>query len=60
MCQNGSKSAHRWTQAEEAKEAVADWLNGLATDVHDKGSVKLVQRLDKCLDCNGDYSENKH
>jgi hypothetical protein len=26
----GSKNADRWTQAEEWKETVTDWLNGLA------------------------------
>jgi hypothetical protein len=42
------------------KETVTDWLNGLAVDVYDEGIVKLVQRLDKCLNCNGDYIENKY
>jgi hypothetical protein len=39
----------------EVKETVTDWLNGLAADSYDEGIVKLVQRLDKCLDRNWDY-----
>jgi hypothetical protein len=50
----GSKNAHRWTQV---KETVMDWLNGLVADFYDKGFIKLVQRLDKCLNLNGDYVE---
>jgi hypothetical protein len=47
-----SKNAHRQTQT-EAKETVADWLNGLAANFYDQGIVRLVQRLDKCLNLNG-------
>jgi hypothetical protein len=42
---------------EEVKETVTDWLNGLAADFYDKGIVKLLQRLDKCMNHNGDYKE---
>jgi histone-lysine N-methyltransferase SETMAR len=42
---------------EEVKNAATDWLNGLAANVCDKGIVKLAQRLDKCLNRNGDYVE---
>jgi hypothetical protein len=39
-------------------ETVTDWLNGVAADFYDKGIVKLVHRLDKCLNRNGNYVEN--
>jgi hypothetical protein len=42
---------------EEVKETVTDWLNGLVADCYDEGIVKLVQRLDKCLNHNGDHVE---
>jgi histone-lysine N-methyltransferase SETMAR len=42
---------------EEAKETVTDWLNGLAADFCNKGIVKLVQHLGRCLNRNGDYIE---
>jgi histone-lysine N-methyltransferase SETMAR len=42
---------------EEVKETVTDWLSGLAADFYDKGIVKLVQNLDKCLNHSGDYVE---
>jgi hypothetical protein len=42
---------------EEVKETVTGWLNGLAADFYDEGTVKLVQLLDKCLNRNGDYVE---
>jgi hypothetical protein len=32
-----------------------NWLNGLAADFYDEGIIKLVQRLDKCLNHNGEY-----
>jgi hypothetical protein len=39
----------------EVKETVMDWSHGLAADFYDEGNVKLVQRLDECLNRNGDY-----
>jgi hypothetical protein len=42
---------------EEVKETITDWLNGLAAIFYEKGIVKLVQCLDKCLNRNGDYIE---
>jgi hypothetical protein len=45
LCQIGSKNVHRRRQAEEVKETVADWLNGLDTDFYNEGIVKLVQCL---------------
>jgi hypothetical protein len=42
---------------EEVKETVMDGLDWLAVDFYDEGIIKLVQRLDKCLNCNGDYEE---
>jgi hypothetical protein len=34
-----------------------DWLNGLAAEFYDEGIVKLLSRLDKCLNLYGDYVE---
>jgi hypothetical protein len=42
---------------EEVKERVTVWLNVLAADFSDEGTVKLVQHLDKCLNRNGNYVE---
>jgi hypothetical protein len=58
VCQMGSKNAHRWTRAEEAKEAVTDYLNGLVASFNDEGIVRLVQHQDKFQNYNGDYIEN--
>jgi hypothetical protein len=38
----------------EVKETVTGWLNGLAAVFYDEGIIKLVECLDKCLNCNGD------
>jgi hypothetical protein len=46
----------RMATDEEVKETVTDWLNGLGADFYD-GTVKLLQRLDKRLNRNGDYVE---
>jgi hypothetical protein len=55
------KNAHRRTQGEEVKEtAVCEWLNCLAANFYDEEIVKLVQRLDKCLNRNRDYVQYKH
>jgi hypothetical protein len=42
---------------EEVKEKVMEWLSGLAADVYDEGFMKLVERLDKCLNRNGGFVE---
>jgi hypothetical protein len=47
----------RFKSDEEVKDAVKEWLNGLAVEVYDKGIVKLLSRLDKCLNLYGDYVE---
>jgi hypothetical protein len=39
------------------KDAVKEWLNGLAAEVYDEGIHKLVTRYDKCLNVGGDYIE---
>jgi hypothetical protein len=41
----------------EVKETVTAWLNGLAAKFYDEGSVKLLSRLNKCLNLYGDYVE---
>jgi histone-lysine N-methyltransferase SETMAR len=41
----------------EVKDAVKEWLNGLAVDVYDEGIQKLVTRHDKCLNVGDDYVE---
>jgi histone-lysine N-methyltransferase SETMAR len=47
----------RFKSDEEMKDAVKEWLNGLAAVVYDKGIQKLVTRCDKCLNVGGDYVE---
>jgi hypothetical protein len=37
------------------KDAVKEWINGLAVKVYDEGTQKLVTRYDKCLNVGGDY-----
>jgi hypothetical protein len=41
----------------EVKETVTAWLNGLAAEFYDEGIVKLLSRLDNCLNLYGDYVE---
>jgi hypothetical protein len=48
--------SERMVTEDEVKETVSDWLNGLAADFYDEGIVKLVERLDKYLNHNGDYT----
>jgi histone-lysine N-methyltransferase SETMAR len=38
------------------KETVTAWLNGLVAEFYDEG-IKLLSRLDKCLNLYGDYVE---
>jgi hypothetical protein len=47
----------RLKSVEEVKDDVKEWLNGLAAEVYDEGIVKLLSRLDKCLNLYGDYVE---
>jgi hypothetical protein len=47
----------RFKSDEEMKDAVEEWLNGLAAVVYDEGIQKLVTRYDKCLNVVGDYVE---
>jgi histone-lysine N-methyltransferase SETMAR len=47
----------RFKSDEEVKDAVKEWLNGLAAEVYDEGIQKLVTRNDKCLNVGGDYVE---
>jgi hypothetical protein len=43
---------------DEMKETVTDWLSGLAANFCGERIVRLVQRLDRCRNCNGKYTEN--
>jgi hypothetical protein len=43
----------RFKSDEEVKDAIKEWLNGLAAEVYDEGIVKLLSRLDKCLNLYG-------
>lgn len=47
----------RFSSDEEVKEEVERYLNSLAVDWFDTGIQKLTQRLQKCVDVNGDYVE---
>jgi hypothetical protein len=56
---NGFQERSQMNTAEEVKDTVADGLNGLAADGYGEGIVRLVQRLDKCLNSNGDYVQKR-
>jgi hypothetical protein len=45
----------RFKSDEEVKDAVKEWLNGLAAEVYDEGILNLVTRYDKCVNVGGDY-----
>jgi histone-lysine N-methyltransferase SETMAR len=45
----------RFKSDEEVKDAVKEWLNGLAAEVYGEGIQKLVTRYNKCLNVGGDY-----
>jgi hypothetical protein len=47
----------RFKSEEEVKDAVKEWLSGLAAEVYDEGVQKLVTRYKKCLNVGGDYVE---
>jgi hypothetical protein len=47
----------RFKSDEEVKDAVKEWLNGLAAEVYDEGIQKLVTRYDKCMNVGGDCVE---
>ena len=42
---------------EEVRDAVKEWVNGLAAEVYDEGIQKLFARCDRCLNVRGDYVE---
>jgi hypothetical protein len=47
----------RMRSDEEVKKTVKDWFNGLAADLYNTGTEKLVTRYDKCLNLHGGYVE---
>jgi hypothetical protein len=47
----------RFKSDEEVKDAVKEWLNGLAAEVYEEDIQKLVTRYDKCLNVGGDCVE---
>jgi hypothetical protein len=42
---------------EELKEEVLSYILGAAGEFHDSGIKKMVHRMQKCIDLNGDYVE---
>lgn len=42
---------------EEVKETVEKWLKEVEREFFDTGIQKLLSRLQKCIDLNGDYVE---
>jgi hypothetical protein len=42
---------------DEEVEDVTDWLRELAADFYGEDIAQLVQHLDRCLNCIGDYVE---
>jgi histone-lysine N-methyltransferase SETMAR len=47
----------RFKSDEEMKDAVKEWLNGLAAEVYGEDIQKLVTCYDKCLNVGGEYVE---
>jgi hypothetical protein len=47
----------RFKSDEEVKDAIKEWLNGLAVEVYDEDIQNLITRCDKCLNVGGDYVE---
>ncbi|KZC11472.1 Histone-lysine N-methyltransferase SETMAR [Dufourea novaeangliae] len=47
----------RFNNDDEVKDEVQRFLNGMAASWYDMGIQKLLQRLQKCIDRNGDYVE---
>ena len=47
----------RFDDDDEVKEEVKHYLNELAASFYDTGILKLSQRLEKCIEHNGDYVE---
>jgi histone-lysine N-methyltransferase SETMAR len=45
----------RFISDEEVKDAVKQWLNGLAAEVCDEGIQIFFTRCDRCLNVRGDY-----
>jgi len=50
--------ARRFKSNDKVKDAVKQWSNGLAAEVYDKGTQKLITRYHKCLNAGDDYVEN--
>ena len=42
---------------EELKDAVSTYLRGAAGEFYDLGIKKMITRMQKCIDLNGDYVE---
>jgi hypothetical protein len=47
----------RFNDNNEVQEEVMTWFKGQVADFYDSGIQKLVPRLNKCLDNDGDYVE---
>ena len=47
----------RFENEEQVQEAVEKWFRVVERKVYDEGIQKLVPRLQKCIDLNGDYVE---
>jgi histone-lysine N-methyltransferase SETMAR len=44
---------------EELKEEVFSYLRGVAREFYDSSIKKIVHRMQKCIDLNGDYVEKQ-
>ena len=47
----------RFDDDDEVKDEVKRYLNDMAASFYDTGILKLPQRLEKCIERNGDYVE---
>lgn len=50
-------SGKRFDDDDEVKEEVQRWLEEMAADFYNAGIIKLPERLQKCIDREGDYVE---
>jgi hypothetical protein len=47
----------RISEPEELKEEVLSYFRGAAGELYDSGIMKMVHRMQKCIDLKGDYVE---
>jgi hypothetical protein len=51
-------ASQKFHEDKEVKNKVTTWLHAPAAEFYDIGMLRLIPRLNKCLDKDGDYVEN--